>query len=117
MKCRHHHPLAWAPFRSPGRQLVVEPGHHLGVAARKRQIVDNRTQIESGPPDQQGAMCPGRDFIQGGTGRGLKLLHGELVGGLDQVDQVIIHPAAYGRGRRGGADIHAPVHRHGVHRQ
>ncbi len=47
----------------------------------------------------------------------LEVGHGEDLFRLDEVDHVVGHPGSLLRGGLGGADVHASVHLHGVHRE
>ncbi len=58
-------------------------------SAREGQVVDQRPQVEAGPPDQQGPVTAGGDAVEGEAPGGLELLDGELLRRVDQVDQVI----------------------------
>ncbi len=48
------------------------------------------------------------------AGRGREVGDGELVGGVDEVDAVVLHRHAVVHRRLGGADVHAPVDLHGI---
>ena len=109
-------PMAGAPLGSFRLQLGNQPGLHRREAARERQVVDHRTEVEPGPPDQERPVVPGGDVAQGGPGGGLELLDGEFLRRLHQVDQAVADPGPDRRRRFGGTDVHAPVDGHRVDR-
>ena len=97
-------------------QLVLEGRLDLGIAAGELQVVDDGPQVEAGAPHQQGVVAPGGNAAQRLPGRLLELGDGELLVGIDQIEQVVRHLGLLGQGRLRRAHVHAPVDAHGVHR-
>ena len=92
-----------------GRRLRARPrpsGHRPG----RLEIVDDRPQVQPGPPDQQGPVPPAGDPGQGGAGPPRwNSRDGELLAGSTRSIRWYGHLGPVGRGRLGRADVHAPV--------
>ena len=96
--------------------LALELGGDRRESARQLEVVDHGPQVQARPPDQQGPVPAFVDLRQGRSGRGLEPPDGELLGRVDQVEQVVRHLGTRRRAGLGRADVHVPVHGHRVDR-
>ena len=71
--------------------------------------------MQAGASNQHRPAVALLDVGQGPVGRGLEVGHAELLGRVDQVEQMVGHLGPFGGRGGGGTDVHAPVDGHGVH--
>ena len=88
----------------------LEAFAHLWVSARKGNVVDGGTGVQTGTAHEDRAHSPGLQFGDFGAGDLLETCHGHDVVRFDDVDQVVPDLGLFLRTRLGGADIHALVH-------
>ena len=95
--------------------LQRRPHGHIDVRALE-QAVHERLVVEGRAADEQCALAPGRDVGERPFRDSEPLLHREGLARLDEIERVMAHSGELGRGRLGGADVHAAVHEHRVER-
>jgi hypothetical protein len=88
----------------------------VAVSWRDAQAVDDRSNIEARPPDEQRAPAARFDVVDRGTRRVLGLADRPFVGRVGDVDEMMRHGRPIGPRGFGGTDVHAPVHLHRVER-
>ena len=99
---------------APRRELVLDPGPHRGVGAGQLEHVQGRAHVESRAAHQDGDPAADADFCESGPGGALEVRDRGLLGDVEDVEEVVGHPAPLLRGRLGGADVHPAVELHGV---
>ena len=109
-------PCSSATSTPPSASSASRACLDLGIATGKAQVVDHGAQVEPGAPDQQGMVTPSGDGIDGGPGGRLELGNGELLVGIDQIEQMVRHLGPIGPAGLRRAHVHAAVDAHGVHR-
>ena len=103
--------------RPPGRSAscsssAASSGKRPGRAER----VEHCPVVEARAPYEKRHVTAGVDAGKRPAGLGLELGHGELLGGIDDVDQMPGRDRLLGGGRLGGSDVEMAVDGHGVDR-
>ena len=76
----------------PGVRLAVELGTHLGPLPRQVELVDDRTEVETGPAHEQRRWPRSRSRSSARLVRRAELGDREVVRGLDEVEAVVAAP-------------------------
>ena len=92
----------------------LDSGSHLRIVGRELQWVDESPKVETGTADDQGRRVLFGQLLQHPSSGALEFGHAKSAFRIDQIDHVMRDPLSIGRGRLGSANIHAPVHLHGV---
>ena len=97
--------------------LLLQPPPQFGIGAgAPKQAAQQRLEIERCAADEQRPPVASLDRRDRRAGPLAIVGHAGRRPRLDHVDQMMRNPATLGHCRLGGADVHAPVDRHRVHR-
>ena len=98
-------------FFHPALQgLPVAGGGEVG----KVVALDETVHVQSGAAGNDGGFAPGHDVVYNGSGHLAVAADGEIFLRLCHVDHVVDNALHFFHSGLGGADVHAPVHIHGV---
>ncbi len=96
------------------RELLLQPGAHLGVGAGKLHDVQGAADIQAGSADEDGRTALGEQSVDLPAGQPLVLGDVGGVGDVPDVEEVVRDTATFPGRQFGGADVHPPVQLHGV---
>ena len=99
-----------------GVGLGFEFGPDLRVAAGDLEPVDHGPHVKARSAHEHRHRAPVADVVDHSPSPGLDLGHRKLLGRIHQIEQVVGHLSLLRRGRRGRADVHAPIDLHRVKR-
>ena len=91
-------------------------GPQRTVLGREGHRVDDGLHVQAGAAHEQGPAPARLDVGDRGAGFGLEAHHRPLLVGVAHVDEVMRDAGPLGGRGLGGADVHAAVHLHRVHR-
>ena len=97
------------PFGPDLCQHRLPPCPDLRVTAREPKVVEQGAHVEPGTTDDHRGDPPSGELPQDGATVVLVLGDAELLGHLEDVEQVVRDPSALGWRYLGGADVHPPV--------
>ena len=97
----------------PGGAKRLQPGlparPDLWVAAREAEIIEEGAHIEPGPTHDDRGHAPGPQRPEDRAAVVLVLRDADLLGDIEDVQEVVRDPLALAQGELGGADVHAAI--------